>query len=54
MKYKEYLESQFEVKKITIGESSRKEVRVCFKTPLANYTLSPQDWEIVKEKILKV
>ena len=50
MAYEEWLLSQFEVKIFTDHRGER----VCFKTPLANYTFSKEDWAKVKEKINKV
>lgn len=54
MSYDEYLLEQFEVKIIPADEYKRSPERVCFRTPLADYTLSKDDWEKVKEKLNKV
>ena len=51
MNFKEYVASQFDVKIITEG---KKAGRVCFKTPLGYITLTRDDWEIVKNKIMEV
>ncbi|WP_406532492.1 hypothetical protein [Methanobrevibacter sp.] len=51
MSFQEYVASQFQVCIIREGE---RKGRVCFQTPLANYTLTREDWEIVKQKINEV
>ena len=51
MTYKEWVSSQF---KVCIIQEGKKKGRICFQTPLANYTLTPEDWKIVKQKINEV
>lgn len=51
MSFQDYVLSQFEVKLINHGKYAGK---ICFKTPLGNITLTPADWEIVKNKINEV
>lgn len=49
--FKEWAVGQFEVKRINHGRHVNK---ICFKTPLADYTLPPEVWEAVKEKLNEV
>lgn len=51
MNYKEYVSSQFSV---SIIEEGRKKGKVCFKTPVIDYVISKDDWEILKKEIMKV
>lgn len=51
MKFQDYVASQFEVTRIKDGNLKG---RICFKTPLGYITLTPADWEIVKNKINEV
>ena len=48
MKYDDYLESQFSVKVVSKGKYKG---RVCFHTPLADYTLTKTDFKKVLEKL---
>lgn len=50
MTFKEWALNQFEVKKITEGKYRGK---VCFRTPCFNYTMEPELWNEIKEKLLK-
>ena len=51
MSFQDFVASQFEVRRINTGKYKG---RICFKTPCYNYTLTPEDWEIVKQKINEV
>ena len=51
MSFQDYVASQFDVSLINSG---RKQGRIRFKTPRGTCTLSKEDWEIVKNKILEV
>ena len=51
MTYKKWMLEQFNV---TVIQKGKNKDRICFKTPVINYTLSRDDWECLKEKILKV
>ena len=49
--FKEWAVSQFEVKRINSGRNVNK---ICFRTPLVDYTLTPEVWELVKQKLNEV
>lgn len=51
MKHQEWVLGQFNV--CTIKEG-RFHGWICFRTPLADYRISKEDWECIKEKINKV
>lgn len=48
MSFQDYVASQFEVKRINSGRNVNK---ICFRTPLADYVLTPEVWELVKQKL---
>ena len=50
MTFKEWSLSQFEVR--TIAEGKQKG-RVCFRTPCFDYTMEPELWKEIKEKLMK-
>lgn len=49
--FKEWALSQFNVKIVKEGKYKGK---VCFQTPLYNYTMTPELWEEIKQKLLEV
>ena len=51
MDFKEWGLSQIEVRRINTGRNINK---ICFRTPLADYTLTPEMWEAIKEKLNEV
>ena len=51
MSFKEWALSQFEVKIIKTGKYKGK---ICFKTPLYNYTMNPELWGEIKKKLNEV
>ena len=51
MSFQDYVASQFEAELI---QFDKKKGRVRFKTPMGTCTLSREDWQIVKNKILEV
>ena len=51
MSFKEFIESQFEVRIISEGKFKG---WICFRTPLADYRISQTDWETIKNKINEV
>lgn len=51
MTFQDYVLSQFNATVINEGKFKG---WICFQTPLADYRIRKEDWECIKEKIMKI